>query len=57
MSESAERWQRCPGVLWRHTLDSIVLLAPTADEPITVSGSGRAVWDRLATPVMLVPER
>lgn len=37
-------WMRRADVLWRTTADRVLLLAPEADEVVTVSGPGVAVW-------------
>ncbi len=44
------RWRRQPGASWRRSLRGVVVLAPGADEPLTVTGSGRDIWDLLARP-------
>jgi hypothetical protein len=44
-------WARAEGVLWRRTPDRIVLLAPNADVPVSLDGSGPLVWELLADPV------
>jgi hypothetical protein len=46
-------WRRCPEVLWRRSLDAVVLLPPDADDPVALPGTGAAVWDLLAEPVTL----
>lgn len=46
-------WHRCDGVLWRQSLDAVVLLAPGEDEPIVLRGGGPAVWERLESPVTI----
>ena len=45
------RWKRNPAVLWRSSLDGIVLSLPGELEPVGLTKGGRAVWDRLAEPV------
>jgi hypothetical protein len=35
-------------VLWRRSLDSVVLLPAGADEVVTLGGTGPAVWELLA---------
>jgi Coenzyme PQQ synthesis protein D (PqqD) len=35
-------------VLWRRSLDHVVVLAPGADEPVSVGGAAPAVWRLLA---------
>lgn len=44
------RWARRPEVLWRATADRVLLLTPAADDVVTVSGPGVAVWLLLAEP-------
>jgi hypothetical protein len=45
-------WRRRDDVLWRRTLDSLVLLRPEPDggDPVVVSGGGPPVWDLLEEP-------
>jgi hypothetical protein len=45
---SAVRLRRRPDVLWRRSLDAVVLLPPDADDVVTVAGTGPAVWEMLA---------
>ena len=42
------RWRRRPDVLWRRSLDAVVLLPAAADDVITLAGTGPAVWEVLA---------
>ena len=44
------RWRRQPGATWRQSLRGVVVLAPGADEPLTIAGSGGAVWELLDRP-------
>jgi hypothetical protein len=44
------RWRRQPGATWRQTLRGVVVLAPGAEEPVTIAGSGGAVWELLDRP-------
>jgi len=46
-------YSRRSDVLWRRSLDAVVLLPAGADEPVTLPGTGAAVWDLLAEPVTL----
>lgn len=48
---SRGRWVRGPSVLWRYVPGGILLLAPGADDPVLLSGSGAAVWQLLAEPL------
>ena len=45
----AERWRRAEDVLWRRSLDTVIVLPPRLDEPLTLAATGPAVWDALAT--------
>lgn len=45
-----ERWRRRPAVLWRRSLDAVLVLPPGADEPLTLAGTGAALWDLLEEP-------
>jgi hypothetical protein len=36
-------------VLWRRSLDAVVLLPIDADDPITIAGTGVDVWELLDT--------
>ena len=44
------RWRRREGTGWRESLNGLVLMPPGADEPVTVAGSGSAVWNLLDRP-------
>ena len=44
------RWRRQPGATWRYSLGGVVVLAPGAEDPVTIAGSGGAVWELLARP-------
>lgn len=46
----APRWRRCPEVLWRRSLEAVVLLPPGLAEPVTLAGSGPALWELLVEP-------
>jgi hypothetical protein len=43
--------QRAPAVLWREAEFGVVLLAPRDREPLTLTGTGRALWHALAAPI------
>ncbi|MDQ1430089.1 MAG: hypothetical protein QOF40_691 [Actinomycetota bacterium] len=43
-------WRRRPDVLWRRSLDAVVLLAEDAEEPINLAATGPDVWELLAEP-------
>ena len=42
-------YRRRPEVLWRRSLDAVVLLPPSAEEVVTVGGTGADVWELLET--------
>jgi hypothetical protein len=44
------RVRRARGVLWRAGGFGVVLLAPASREPLTLAGTGPALWDELAEP-------
>lgn len=44
-----ERWRRADGVLWRRSLDTVIVLPPQLDEPLTLATTGPAVWDALGS--------
>jgi hypothetical protein len=46
----APRWRRHPAVLWRRSLDAVLLLPEHAAEPVTLEGTGVALWELLAEP-------
>ncbi len=50
VDDPGPRWHRCPEVLWRRSLDAVVLLAPGHAEPVTLAGSGPALWELLVEP-------
>jgi hypothetical protein len=43
-------WRRRGDVLWRRSLDAVILLPVGVEEPLTLPGPGAAVWDLLAEP-------
>jgi hypothetical protein len=43
-------WRRRPDVLWRRSLDAVILLAEDAEEPVNLVGTGPDVWELLAEP-------
>ena len=45
---SVSRIRRRPDVLWRRSLDAVVLLPQGADDVLTLAGTGPAVWELLA---------
>jgi hypothetical protein len=49
MISGADPFRRSPTVLWRRSLDAVVVLPTGADEPITLGGTGIAVWELLDT--------
>jgi len=46
-------WRRRDDVLWRRSLDAVILMPVGADEPVTLPGTGASVWDLLAEPATL----
>jgi hypothetical protein len=42
-------FRRRPDVLWRRSLDAVMVLAPGADDVSTFAGTGVAVWELLDT--------
>ena len=44
---SGPAWRARREVHWRRSLDALIVLPPGAEEPVTVSGSGWAVWEAL----------
>ena len=47
---SAHRYVRDPHVLWRRTLDAVLVLAPDADTAELVTDPGPALWSLLLEP-------
>jgi hypothetical protein len=50
LHRSGTRLVRVPEVLWRAGEFGVVLAAP-GHEPLTLTGTGRALWDALAQPI------
>jgi hypothetical protein len=46
-------WRRRDDVLWRRSLDAVILLPVGVDEPVTLPGTGASVWDLLEEPATL----
>jgi hypothetical protein len=46
--ERESRWQRSPHVLWRRSLDAVLLVAPGGDAPSVLDGLAPVVWELLA---------
>jgi hypothetical protein len=42
--------RRRDDVLWRRSLDAVLLLPTTRREPVTLTGTGPEVWELLAHP-------
>jgi hypothetical protein len=40
-------FRRRPDLLWRRSLDAVVLLPVDAEEPMTIAGTGVDVWELL----------
>jgi Coenzyme PQQ synthesis protein D (PqqD) len=54
MVESVAAWCRAERVLWRRTLDGVVVLPvhrPAAARPVALTGSAAGIWDLLAEPM------
>jgi len=47
---SEPRLRRGEHVLWRRSLDAVLLLPVGAAEPLTLAGTGPDVWELLAAP-------
>ena len=47
---TAAVWRRRDDVLWRRSLDAVIVLPVGADEPSTLPGTGAIVWDLLEEP-------
>jgi hypothetical protein len=45
---AATPYRRRPEVLWRRSLDAVVLLPPGVAEPVTLAGTGPELWELLA---------
>ena len=37
-------------MLWRRSLDAVLVLPPAVDQPMTLAGTGAGLWDILAVP-------
>jgi hypothetical protein len=46
-------WRRRDDVLWRRSLDAVILLPVGVDDPLTLPGTGASVWDLLEEPTTL----
>lgn len=44
----ATHWRRGVDVLWRRSLDAVVVLPPGTTEPLTLTQTGPELWDLLA---------
>ena len=40
-------------VVWRRSLDAVLVLPAGAEEPVTLAGSGPELWELLATPTSM----
>jgi hypothetical protein len=47
---SSERVARHPHVLWRRSLDAVLVLPLAGDEPVVLTGSDVALWQLLLEP-------
>lgn len=41
-------FERAPGVLWRRSLDGVLVLAPGENAPLHISPPGDGIWELLA---------
>jgi hypothetical protein len=46
-------WHRREDVLWRRSLDAVILLPVGVEDPLTLPGTGASVWDLLEEPATL----
>ena len=46
-------YARAPGVLWRRVVDEILVLAPGADNPASLSAAAAVLWEELGSPASL----
>lgn len=49
--DTTSKLRRSQGVVWRRTMDGIVVLPAHADEPIALLGAAASVWELLAEPL------
>jgi hypothetical protein len=49
-ADAEPRWRRRPDALWRRSLDAVLVLPVGTDEPVTLAGTGPALWELLAEP-------
>ena len=40
-------------MLWRRSLDAVLLLSSGAEEPLTLAGTGPEVWELLEEPISM----
>ena len=45
-----ECWARADDALWRAPIDGVVVLVPSADEPVVLGGSAAVAWHVLEQP-------
>ena len=50
---AAAVWRRREDVLWRRSLDAVILLPVGVQEPMTLPGTGASVWDLLEEPATI----
>ena len=48
---TSSRLHRSQGVVWRRTMDGVVVLPAHAEEPIALLGPAASVWELLAQPL------
>jgi Coenzyme PQQ synthesis protein D (PqqD) len=47
---TTHRWHRHPHVLWRRSLDAVLVLPKGSAEPVTLAGTGPEIWELLEEP-------
>lgn len=52
-SRAAPVWRRRSDVVWRRSLDAVILFPPGADDAMTLTDPGAVVWDLLEQPATL----
>jgi Coenzyme PQQ synthesis protein D (PqqD) len=50
---SGARLRRRSDVLWRRSLDAVLVLPSGTAEPLTLAGTGPEVWELLAGPISM----
>jgi hypothetical protein len=50
MTATMPRYRRHPDVLWRRSLDAVLVLPHAGREPLTLGGAGPEIWVLLGVP-------